>query len=214
MTQPRDQTLGDKLVAAFFGINRSLSRTQDDYALVPPRPLEDPMTTTDPAARTADPDTSHAAAASVRGYENLRSRLYTLLVNYPGGLTHEQIVTAYAGYVTAQGWRPATDQGIRSRVKELEREGKVYRSQRAQDRTANGRMTHRWFAVTDPAEQERLAEGQDPAVSRRAPRELTEEQAELSATDLLSSDIRAARSAGAFTAAEIAEKLVGIGWHL
>lgn len=250
MTERRDHTLGERLLGVFRQIREPV---QSDYALVPIPIQEDTVSTTDPAARNADPDTSHAAAASVRGTENLRSRIYTLLTKYPEGLTHEHIVTAYESFASVSGWRPATQQGIRSRVKELEREGRVRRSRAAQDRTANGRLTHRWFAVTDPAEAERLAgeqpdprapevaremtisdvpenvrahvierfladlenEGTHPEIRHAAKqRELTEEQAALSATDLLSSDIRAARSAGAFTAAEIAEKLVSLGWHL
>lgn len=114
----------------------------------------------EPAARNNDPDTSHAAAASVEGAQNLRNRLFTLLsTRYPGGLTHEEIIVAYGGYVSAQGWPTATAQGIRSRVKELERDGRVRREDTPTGTTRTGRRSYRWLPVTDPAEQQRIRAG-------------------------------------------------------
>lgn len=183
-----------------------------------------------PAARRTDLDTSHAAAASVRGTENLRSRLYTLLsTRYPGGLTHEEIVTAYAGYATAQGWPTATPQGIRSRIKELEREGKVRHDTVASARTTNGRRTHRWFPITDRDEQEvaaaayvaqKQAEAVDEVQDVADPGEvqtlpLGDSLPAPSDTDVaaLADDIRAAREADRFTALEMAEYLENRGWR-
>lgn len=183
-----------------------------------------------PTARNTDLDTSHAAAASVRGTETLRSRLYGMLANqYPGGLTHEEIITAYGGYVTAQGWPAATDQGIRSRIKELEREGKVRHDTVAVARTSNNRRTHRWTAITDPAEQEvaaasvvarKQAEAVDEAqdtVDVGEPRTLplgdsVPNPSEPEVADL-AEDLRDARRAGKFTAGEMAEYLENRGWR-
>lgn len=184
----------------------------------------------EPAARTGDLDTSHAAAASVRGTETLRSRLYGMLAHhYPGGLTHEQIIEAYAGYVRVQGWPPATSQGIRSRIKELEREGKVRHDTIAAGRTSNGRRSHRWFPITDRTEQEVAAasviaraqaqavdevqDTVDPGEVRTLP--LGDSVPAPSDTDVaaLADDIRAARVANRFTALEMAEYLENRGWR-
>ena len=166
----------------------------------------------EPSARTTDLTTSHAAAASVRGTENLRSRLRRLLQAYPNGLTHEQIVEAYAGYVTAQGWPAATPQGIRSRIKELERQGVVKHDGTPTERTRNGRLTHRWFLVTDRAEQSQRA----AAIKDRArPDALLVIPSGLSSkgpVKALAGDIKASRRAGSFTAEEMAAFLLSRGW--
>lgn len=195
-----------------------------------PRPIGNPEPYATPAARTTDLDTSHAAAASVTGTENLRARLYGMLaLRYPGGLTHENIITAYDGYVQVQGWPAATPQGIRSRIKELEREGKVRHDTIATERTRNGRRTHRWYAITDPEEQEVAAAAYvteqqakavdqaqdivDPGEVRTLP--VGDSVPAPSDTDVaeLADDIRAARRANRFTAPEMAEYLENRGWR-
>lgn len=176
-----------------------------------------------PAARRTDLDTSHAAAESVMGSANLRERLFLVLSNYPKGLTHEQIVTAYEGYTVAQGWPTATPQGIRSRVKELEREGRVRHDEVAQDVTRNNRRTHRWYAITDPDEQAAhaaslVAEAQAKAVAEArdevfvAPVRVLPAGETVDGPKDLAEDLRAARRAGKFTAPEMAEYLKTLGW--
>lgn len=195
-----------------------------------PRPVGNPQPYQEPAARAGDLDTSHAAAASVRGTENLRSRLYTLLsTRYPGGLTHEQIIEAYHGYVAAQSWPTATSQGIRSRIKELEREGKVRHDVVASARTTNGRRTHRWYPVTDPDEQALeaarvVAEAQAKAVDAAEDDTAPQEPQELplgqdsyrpaqNLTHEMAQDLRDSRKADRFTAVEMAQFLVNRGWR-
>ena len=111
---------------------------------------------TEPAARLTDPDTSHAAAATVRDTFGTRNRIHTFLSNYPRGLTHQEIIAVYASVGAGLGWPRATDQSIRSRVKELEREGRVRREDTPTGTTSTGRRSYRWIAVTDTAEQQRL----------------------------------------------------------
>jgi hypothetical protein len=192
-----------------------------------------------PAARNSDPSTSHAAAASVRGAETIRGRVYQILSTHGEGLTHEQIVEAYNTSVTLYGWPPAADQSIRSRTKELERDGFVKRNDKAVDKTAAGRLTHRWYAVTDYTEvQRRRTEGpaSKPITVEDVPqhvqqkiitRFLADLEAESQrqadhprpeaftseAVNVMAEDIKAARTSGWFTAIDMAKFLVGRGWR-
>ena len=166
----------------------------------------------EPSARTTDLTTSHAAAASVRGTQNLRSRLTVLLRDHPQGMTHEQIVVLYTQVAYQYGWPTATAQGIRSRIKELERQGVVKHDGTPTERTRNGRLTHRWFLVTDRAEQsQRAAEIKD----RARPDALLVIPSGLSSNGpvkALAGDIKASRRSGSFTAEEMAAFLLSRGW--
>lgn len=156
-----------------------------------------------PAARRTDLDTSHLAAASVTGASTIRSRVWQILRSNPDGLTHEQIVEAYRISVDTYGWPKAADQSIRSRTKELERDGMVRCNKTATDKTKSGRLTHRWFAVTDPSEQKRRREAMEQPVSPESTASLV---------DVMITDIQTSRRLGAFSSREMAQYLVDQGW--
>jgi hypothetical protein len=250
MTTPRDRTFGERLIQAFTGINRALTRTQDDYVLVgaelPPIPEQKDKTMDDqpqlplyddPRARRDDPITSHEAADSVADPTPLQARIFELLsTRYPGGLTHEEIVVAYGGYVEAQGWPPATPQNIRSRVKELVRAGRIRKEDTPTGTTATGRRSYRWLPVTDPTEQrslriavaeaervaaerraaavEPMALDPEPGVSREHLRPLTEELARLTRAELLAQDMRSVDAETFEDPDALATALAKMGWHL
>lgn len=91
-------------------------------------------------ARQADPDTSHAAAASVSRITETKRTLLDLLHAY-GPMTHEQLIDAWR--VTVNGpMASVTDQSIRSRCAELVRTGHVKAC--GEGVTASGRRTKIW----------------------------------------------------------------------
>ena len=103
--------------------------------------------TTVARARKGDPDTSHEAAASVE-VGNTRERVLALLVAAgEDGITHEGLIGAHRRK-TMQGWPPATDQSIRSRCAELVRDGLAELVPDDYGRTATGRRSRRWRAVS------------------------------------------------------------------
>lgn len=110
-------------------------------------------TKTAPARRT-DPGTSHAAAAgiSVRKMSTVRSRVKAILdagtkARENGGLTHDEIIAEYKGYSLRLGWPPASDSSIRTRCKELWRDGEVERIEDTTGRSRFGRDSILWRAA-------------------------------------------------------------------
>ena len=91
-------------------------------------------------ARTSDPDTSHAAAASLTP-ETLRlsqSAVLSVLTEYPGGLTDQGLALVYGSRRPAQ-----SESGLRTRRAELVRGGLVVDTGR-RERLASGRMAVVW----------------------------------------------------------------------
>ncbi|AYN58271.1 helix-turn-helix DNA-binding domain protein [Arthrobacter phage Kepler] len=115
---------------------------------------EDKMKTRKAAARRTDPGTSHAAAAgiSVRRMSTVRSRVLAILTasdraTKNGGLTHDEIIAEYKGYALRLGWPRATDSSIRTRCKELWRDGAVEQVEGAAGRSGMGNAAILWRAA-------------------------------------------------------------------
>jgi hypothetical protein len=102
-------------------------------------------------ARTTDPATSHAAAAdaSTRAV-TVRARVHALFQAAPDardGLTHDQLIALYRKYQARLGWPPASDSGIRTRCRELVRDGLVEEVRDAGGQSRFGRAALVWRAV-------------------------------------------------------------------
>jgi len=82
-------------------------------------------------ARNSDPATSHAAAAAVDLDPRRVTIKYAVLAVLNGapdaqqGVTHDQLIALYRKYQPRLGWPRASDSGIRTRCRELVREGLV-----------------------------------------------------------------------------------------
>lgn len=77
-------------------------------------------------ARTTDPDTSHAAAASLTP-ETLRETqiaVRSCLMAF-GDMHHERLVETYQGVYAERGWPQQSESGLRTRTKELTESGLV-----------------------------------------------------------------------------------------
>lgn len=114
------------------------------------------METKETLARASDPATSHAAAAKVRPLRTtVRSRVEAILTATDAGragMTHDEIISAYRRYALRLGWPPASDSSIRTRCKELQRDGQVVQVP-AEDpdsygRSRFGRPAVRWRAAS------------------------------------------------------------------
>lgn len=112
------------------------------------------MKTTKATARRTDPGTSHAAAASIspRKMSTVRSRVLALLNGARavknGGLTHDEIIAEYKGHALRLGWPPASDSSIRTRCKELWRDGEVELVEDSAGKSRFGRDALLWRAVS------------------------------------------------------------------
>jgi hypothetical protein len=70
-------------------------------------------------ARRGDPETSKAAASSVKNMNDSREAVLTVLQGYPGGLTDEELIAQYV-HRSIRGQLPQqSESGIRSRRAEL-----------------------------------------------------------------------------------------------
>ena len=95
-----------------------------------------------PVARTGDPDTSHAAAKSVRNLTNKQEAVLTLFQGY-GPMTDETMRVKYL----ASGHRgPQSESGLRTRRSELVRKGLV-KDSGERVKLASGRMAIVWEAT-------------------------------------------------------------------
>lgn len=102
-----------------------------------------------PAARTNDPDTSHAAARSAANPSEVQQRILEVLraQTDPRGLTDDDLYAAYARRALRNGWSVPTPQSIRSRRAELGKRGSV-RFSGHHGRTDTGGKAQRWVAVS------------------------------------------------------------------
>jgi hypothetical protein len=106
-----------------------------------------------PAARTADPDTSHAAARTAHNPTEVQQHVLEVLeddarsANGLRGLTDDEIFRAYTQHARTKGWVVPTPQSLRSRRAELERSGKV-RFSGHYGTTVSGRKSRRWAATS------------------------------------------------------------------
>lgn len=91
-------------------------------------------------ARATDPWTSIAATYQDFGDEPLRVVIYTALMHL-GPLTHDQIIAA------VRHVRPASESGIRTRVRELVDAGAVEAVPNMQAKSKYGRVSLLWQVV-------------------------------------------------------------------
>ena len=92
-------------------------------------------------ARNSDPDTSHAAAKSVRDLTGVQQGIVEILNWKP--LTDEQLVIAYENAYIEFEYPEATPQSIRSRRAELVRTGHVEFTGR-KEQLKSGRWARVW----------------------------------------------------------------------
>lgn len=107
--------------------------------------LFDHLPDSEPRARHSDPDTSHAAAASVRRIADTHRALLALFEWHPA-MTDEQILDQYTTLRTMMDWPRQSPSGLRTRRSELVQAGLIGDSgQRA--RTTSGRACIIWQAT-------------------------------------------------------------------
>ena len=94
-------------------------------------------------ARTLDPSTSHAAAASVRNITQTQDHIL-LLLNFP--MTDDELVDAFYRMADSNGWKQASPSGIRSRRAELVALGLV-KDTGERRKTFSGRQAIVWQAA-------------------------------------------------------------------
>lgn len=101
-------------------------------------------------ARHTDPDTSHAAAASITTPALRASQAAVLdaLRGWPTGLCFNDLITWYADHRARGGWPLQSPSGIRTRVRELVTAGLV---RDTGDRVAlpSGRQAIVWAVIAD-----------------------------------------------------------------
>lgn len=95
-----------------------------------------------PRARRSDPQTSHTAAATVRGVTATHARIKALLRD-EGPMTDEQIAEAWERMVTIAAWPKGSPSGLRTRRAELVDRGEVVDTGRTAQ-TKAGRRTTVW----------------------------------------------------------------------
>lgn len=142
-----------------------------DAATLPKKPADH----TDPfaraMARTTDPDTSHAAAASVTdltGKQSAVLRVLTVLTERNGGATDEQIADAYFTDIPWEKLPEQSPSGLRTRRNELWKRGLVRQTEERR-RNRAGRRCVVWEAVEGSEREGRTSN----AEKRRAvPRQL------------------------------------------
>lgn len=91
-------------------------------------------------ARGTDPATSWAAAFKDAGDKPLRE-LIVLLLGVYGPLTHDQLITE------VKRWRPASESGVRTRVRELVDSGHVEQVPDMIAKSRYGRASLLWRVV-------------------------------------------------------------------
>ena len=97
------------------------------------------------SARSNDPETSHEAAASVRGLSDKREACL-LAVKTVGPCTDEDLWSFYASCHQQKGWPMQSPSGLRTRRGELVRLGRVADSG-LRSLTASGRRAVIWQAL-------------------------------------------------------------------
>lgn len=104
-------------------------------------------------ARTTDPDTSHAAAASIQNLTAAQARVLALFKTF-GDLTDTELAAHYEkmvgiGSALVQSWPPMSPSGLRSRRAELCAQNRLEDTGK-RARTPSGRSTICW-GITRPA---------------------------------------------------------------
>lgn len=115
------------------------------FDLAPGRPTEDvePNATWDKArARRNDPDTSHAAAQSVRGLTGKQTAVLTCLKRAARPLTDQEMALLYEALRTDEEWPEQSPSGLRTRRKELVEKGHVVSI--GKRRLDTGRLARTW----------------------------------------------------------------------
>lgn len=107
------------------------------------------MSTPAPLARRTDPATSHAAAETARRRRTLvRTSVLAVLLEHPGGLTHDELIRAHRAHAAASpSWPDATDSSIRTRCHELVRDQLVEPIPNVYRKTRAGRRSRIWRAT-------------------------------------------------------------------
>lgn len=105
------------------------------------------MLTSEARARTTDPETSHAAAASVGDLRLSQSAVHQLIAAF-GPMSDERLCHFYEVFQEAWGLPPQSASGIRSRRAELVRLGLVqFNGDKALMKS--GRMARVWAIARD-----------------------------------------------------------------
>jgi hypothetical protein len=104
-----------------------------------------------PAARSTDPDTSHAAARSAYNPTEVQAHLLAIIrVSAPAGskgLTDDEIYPKYIEAARRHGWAFPSPQSLRSRRAELVRADQV-RHSGEYGHTIRRRQSRRWAATS------------------------------------------------------------------
>lgn len=107
-------------------------------------------------ARNTDTTPSHEAAeAATVGSGILRLRVHKVMRQHGDWMTHDEVYVSYLRHASIHDWSPASESGVRSRVRELFEDGWVERDSGDTVKNARGRSVHQWRAVTDPATADR-----------------------------------------------------------
>lgn len=100
-------------------------------------------------ARASDPQTSQdAAQKAAQDRPSIRTNVLTILRSH-GPLTLDGLVQEYVRQKNVHGWKPATEQGIRSRCAELVDGGLVEQVPDAEGRSRFGNRARLWRVVSD-----------------------------------------------------------------
>lgn len=97
----------------------------------------------EPLARVGDPDTSHAAARSVRPFLTARREAVLLVLSGAGPMTDEELHAEYAFAVALDVVPPQSASGLRTRRSELVDAGMVVDTGERRA-TASGRQAVVW----------------------------------------------------------------------
>lgn len=104
-----------------------------------------------PLARKTDPMTSHAAAADVAPRRvTVKWAVLAVFNGAPdaqAGVTHDQLIALYRKYQPRLGWPMASDSSIRTRCRELVRDGLVVEVKDAGAKSNYGRRAILWRAA-------------------------------------------------------------------
>jgi hypothetical protein len=119
-------------------------------------------------ARTADPDTSHAAAWSVTEASMVQARVYALHQSHPDGLTDEELVLLYAR-AHAPGRSLESRASPRKRRSDLARTGVLVDSGERRVLTS-GRRGVVWKLTQQPSSECSLSSATEPLHARDATR--------------------------------------------
>lgn len=106
-------------------------------------------------ARRSDPDTSHAAAASVTDLRAKQAAVLRFLARHPFGLTDDELRLGYEANVAAgrDGFPAQSPSGLRTRRRELERLDLVVDTGEKRQIRSTGRWAKVWQATDLGAER-------------------------------------------------------------